>query len=307
MSGSAASVSIKRGTSEGTATAACNGRREHAALQDPAGRDEHLRDSDLCNRADRAVRPGSEPPDWGRGVPVRVLMKRRIQQRDERGAVAIVAGLLSVVLLGMTAFTVDFGMAYSTKRQLSSASDAAALAADAIYKTEYQGLCTVPGNDPNNPVAANANVRADAEAAADSLFLQNYPKGARPTARLPICRATVRVCRSPIARRARPVRRSAFCSAAQGPSPRRVQPQPRTPWEAASARCVCSATSTRTTLTSPSAAVTSTWTATCPPARTATGPRTNSITISGTVSGLSQSHATPDWMSGPHIAEPFPA
>ncbi len=105
-------------------------------------------------------------------------MRRRIQQRDERGAVAIIVGLLTIVLLGISAFTVDFGMAYSTKRQLSSASDAASLAADAIYKTEYKGLCTVPGNDPNNPVAANANVRADAEAAADSLFLQNDPKGA---------------------------------------------------------------------------------------------------------------------------------
>ncbi|HEX5401306.1 MAG TPA: hypothetical protein VFX16_03280, partial [Pseudonocardiaceae bacterium] len=32
---------------------------------------------------------------------------------------------------------------------------------------------------------------------------------------------------------------------------------------------------------------------------------TNSITISGTVSGLSQANASPDWMSGPHITDPF--
>ena len=32
---------------------------------------------------------------------------------------------------------------------------------------------------------------------------------------------------------------------------------------------------------------------------------TNSITISGTVNGLSQAHATPDWTSGPHITDPF--
>ena len=62
-------------------------------------------------------------------------------------------GLLSVVLVGMCAFTVDFGMAYATKRQLSTASDAAALAADMVYKSDYKGLCTVPGNDPNSPGA----------------------------------------------------------------------------------------------------------------------------------------------------------
>src|SRR5262249_14895367 len=32
---------------------------------------------------------------------------------------------------------------------------------------------------------------------------------------------------------------------------------------------------------------------------------TNSITISGTVSGLSQAKATPDWANGPHIVDPF--
>jgi hypothetical protein len=32
---------------------------------------------------------------------------------------------------------------------------------------------------------------------------------------------------------------------------------------------------------------------------------TNSITISGTVSGLSQAKATPDWTAGPHITDPF--
>src|SRR4029079_9205792 len=111
------------------------------------------------------------------GVPMRVLLRRRFHQRDERGAVALIVGLLSIVLLGISAFTADFGMAYVTKRQLSSASDAAALAADLVYKSDYKGLCTVPGNDPNSPVAANANVRASAEAAADDLFAQNFPGG----------------------------------------------------------------------------------------------------------------------------------
>jgi Flp pilus assembly protein TadG len=102
-----------------------------------------------------------------------------MRKRDERGAVALIVGLLSVLLLGISAFTVDLGMAYVTKRQLSSAADAASLAADAIYKKEYSGTCAVPGNDPKNPTAANAKVLGDAEVAADSLFIANYPKGSK--------------------------------------------------------------------------------------------------------------------------------
>jgi len=104
-------------------------------------------------------------------------MRVPVKRRDEGGAVALIVAGLVVVLVGISAFTVDLGMAYATKRQLSSASDAAALAADMVYKSDYKGLCTVPGNDPKNPVAANANVRASAEAAADDLFKQNYPSG----------------------------------------------------------------------------------------------------------------------------------
>ena len=104
-------------------------------------------------------------------------MRVQVRRRDERGAVAIITALLAVLLLGISAFTVDMGMAYVTKRQLSSASDAAALAADMVYKSQYKGLCTVPGNDPNNPSAANAAVRAAAEAAPDDLFTQNFPSG----------------------------------------------------------------------------------------------------------------------------------
>ena len=101
-------------------------------------------------------------------------MRVPVRLADERGAVAIVTAALVVVLVGIAAFTVDFGLAYFTKRQLSSASDAASLAGAAYYKANYKGMCTVPGNDPNNPTVANAAVRAGAEAVADSLFTQNF-------------------------------------------------------------------------------------------------------------------------------------
>lgn len=47
----------------------------------------------------------------------------------DNGAMAIIVALLTTVLIGVGAFAVDFGLAYSEKRQLSIAADAAALAA----------------------------------------------------------------------------------------------------------------------------------------------------------------------------------
>jgi hypothetical protein len=102
---------------------------------------------------------------------VRVLLSRCRSRGDERGAVALIVGLLSILLLGITAFTVDFGMAYVTKRQLSSAADAASLAGDAVYKKDFVGTCSA------SAIAARPAVRQNAEAAADSLFLANFPAG----------------------------------------------------------------------------------------------------------------------------------
>ncbi|HZJ06955.1 MAG TPA: pilus assembly protein TadG-related protein [Nocardioidaceae bacterium] len=49
--------------------------------------------------------------------------------KDERGAVAIMVAILSVVLIGVLAFVADFGMAYAHNRSLQNGADAAALAA----------------------------------------------------------------------------------------------------------------------------------------------------------------------------------
>jgi Flp pilus assembly protein TadG len=62
---------------------------------------------------------------------VRVLLKRR---RGERGVVAILVALLSVVLLVMMAFTADLGMAYAQRQALGAGADSAALA---IVHSEY--------------------------------------------------------------------------------------------------------------------------------------------------------------------------
>jgi hypothetical protein len=211
---------------------------------------------------------------------------------------------LSLVLLGISAFTVDFGMAYATKRQLSSASDAAALAADMVYKSSYQGLCTVPGNDPNNPVAANANVRASAEAAADDLFTQNYPNGTAADGSITdlSCKGTgVQVTYSASGHSSSP-----FGPLLGGSGTITTAGTAAAAYSVGGGICaLCvlgnvNTNNTDFTVTggdiyvdgNVSAGPNSMWTA------------TNSITISGS-SNLKQTNATPDWTSGPHITDPF--
>ncbi len=48
--------------------------------------------------------------------------------RGERGQILLVVTLALVALLGIAAFAIDVGYAYYAKRQLQSATDAAALA-----------------------------------------------------------------------------------------------------------------------------------------------------------------------------------
>ncbi|MDH4159693.1 MAG: pilus assembly protein [Actinomycetota bacterium] len=54
-------------------------------------------------------------------------MRVQLTRRHDDGAIAIIVALLSVVLIGMAAFAIDFGNAYAVKRQLSVAVDASAL------------------------------------------------------------------------------------------------------------------------------------------------------------------------------------
>jgi hypothetical protein len=236
---------------------------------------------------------------------MRVLLRRRGQRRDQRGAFAIIVGLLSLVLLGISAFTVDFGMAYATKRQLSTASDAASLAADKYYKDNYQGLCTVPGNDPKHPSAANANVLAQAENQADSLFTQNYPEGTAADGTITDvkCSGTgVQVTYSASGKSGSP-----FGQLLGGSGTITTAGSAAAAYSVGGGICaLCvlgnvNTNNTDFTVTGGDIYV---------DGNVSTGPQsawtaTNSITISGTVSGLSQAKATPDYASGPHITDPF--
>jgi hypothetical protein len=83
-------------------------------------------------------------------------MSRR-HARDERGAAAVVAAVLAIVLIGISGFTIDLGTAYVSKRNLQKATDAGALAAAQLL-TGYAGDC------PTVRAQALADGRAEAEA-----------------------------------------------------------------------------------------------------------------------------------------------
>lgn len=55
------------------------------------------------------------------------------RRRDEGGAIAVMTALLSVALLTIGAFSVDLGVAYTSRMALQTAADAGALAAAATY------------------------------------------------------------------------------------------------------------------------------------------------------------------------------
>lgn len=76
------------------------------------------------------------------GVPMRVQLLSAGPRRDDEGAVAIVIALTITLFALLTAFAVDIGNAYSQRRQLSVAADAAALGAASAV-----GNVIPPGSD----------------------------------------------------------------------------------------------------------------------------------------------------------------
>ena len=91
---------------------------------------------------------------------MRILRLNR--HRGERGATAVLVACLAIFLVGLASFTVDFGQAYVSKRQLQTATDAAALAAAAVYASD-QGDCASLASLP----------KTGAENAADQVLSQN--------------------------------------------------------------------------------------------------------------------------------------
>lgn len=85
---------------------------------------------------------------------------RRMNARDEAGAVAVITALLVIVLVGFAAIAVDVGALYLERRQLQGGADAAALA---IAQDCTGGLSTLGCSDPLSRLAT-ARTYADANA-----------------------------------------------------------------------------------------------------------------------------------------------
>lgn len=82
---------------------------------------------------------------------------------EDRGAIAMMVGLLMVVLMGFAAISIDVGRLYAEKRQLQNGADAAALAVAQGGCTSYPGAQSVAQNiapkNVNDGVATVAPVR----------------------------------------------------------------------------------------------------------------------------------------------------
>lgn len=99
-------------------------------------------------------------------------MRVLLGDRDaEDGAIAVVVALLAVILVGMSAFVADFGMAYANKRQLQTAADAAVFGAGSVF-------AAVPDRTCGAMLGAGA---ANAQAEATSKVAANKPPTAPAT------------------------------------------------------------------------------------------------------------------------------
>lgn len=71
-------------------------------------------------------------------------MRVFLRTRGDGGAVAIIVAMLTIVIVGLAAFATDFGMAYTSKRNLQKGADAAALAAasEIVRRSTPTDTCT---------------------------------------------------------------------------------------------------------------------------------------------------------------------
>lgn len=89
---------------------------------------------------------------------MRIFLSRK-GARDEQGMTLVLVGFLSIALLVISAFTIDLGQAYVSKRNLQKAADAGALAA-AQALTQFKGTC--------NNVISNSTALTAAHLAAEA-------------------------------------------------------------------------------------------------------------------------------------------
>ena len=84
-------------------------------------------------------------------------MRLPINHKRQRGAVAVLIGILSIVLVGFAALAIDVGYLMTTRNELQNVADAAALAAARQLGVNYQTM---------NGISANAQETYDCAASA---------------------------------------------------------------------------------------------------------------------------------------------
>jgi Flp pilus assembly protein TadG len=120
------------------------------------------------------------------------LTLRQIRLRDERGATAVLAGLLMVGLVGFTGLAVDGGATYAKHQELQNGADAAALAA-AQECADDEGNCNNAYLQGEAGPYGEANVRTEKDTVSAS-FAPDVPAqtvtatvtGSRPHWFLPV-------------------------------------------------------------------------------------------------------------------------
>lgn len=104
-------------------------------------------------------------------------MRIFLKHREDQGAVAVIVAISAVVLLGLSAFAVDFGLAYNSKRNLQKGADAASLAAasELIRRAPAGASCS----EVKTLYDTNATVRTAVQGVADNYAQANRPGAAR--------------------------------------------------------------------------------------------------------------------------------
>src|SRR5829696_5745979 len=83
-------------------------------------------------------------------------------RKDDSGATAVLIGLIAVILIGMSGFVADFGLAYANKRATQTAADAAALGAASVFAAQPYRSCAEMLSHGNTAAQSEATSKVDA-------------------------------------------------------------------------------------------------------------------------------------------------
>jgi hypothetical protein len=123
------------------------------------------------------------------------MFVKRIQRRDDRGAVAVMVALTSLMLLTMAALGTDLGQAWAAKRQIQGSSDLATLAGAGIKGADLPGPGTLKSCGYGNGALATDPAAIDvARYVASKAYTPNLAPAAVPLATVTATATTLTDC-----------------------------------------------------------------------------------------------------------------